>query len=62
MVLQNLKDGKTELAEVPCPGPMTGPWRFCFLNEEKTLRASTDWNHPGWDRLWLYNLHYFDDL
>ncbi|GLI36436.1 heparinase II/III family protein [Desulforhabdus amnigena] len=43
------------------PG-MPGPGRFCFLNEEKTLRGPGDWNHPGWDKLWLYNLHYFDDL
>ena len=21
-----------------------------------------DWNRPDWDKLWLYNLHYFDDL
>ena len=21
-----------------------------------------DWNHPAWPKLWLYNLHYFDDL
>ena len=23
---------------------------------------ASDWNNPDWERLWLYNLHYFDDL
>ena len=33
--------------------------RFVFLNEAGTL---TDWNDPQRSKLWLYNLHYFDDL
>lgn len=41
---------------------LLGPGRFCFLHEERTLGGAEDWNHPGWDKLWLYNLHYFDDL
>jgi uncharacterized heparinase superfamily protein len=41
---------------------LLGPGHFLFLNEEKVLRKSEDWNHPEWDKLWLYNLHYFDDL
>jgi uncharacterized heparinase superfamily protein len=36
--------------------------RFRFLNMEHELSASTDWNNPDWPLLWLYNLHYFDDL
>jgi uncharacterized heparinase superfamily protein len=24
--------------------------------------ATMNWNHPSLERLWLYNLHYFDDL
>ena len=35
---------------------------FRFLNVERTLPDAPDWNDPGADRLWLYNLHYFDDL
>lgn len=41
---------------------MVGPWRFQFLNQEHELRQASDWNNQEWDRLWLYNLHYFDDL
>ena len=33
--------------------------RFVFLNEVGTL---IDWNDPQRSKLWLYNLHYFDDL
>lgn len=35
--------------------------KFIFLNREGTLVSAIDWqkNHP---KLWLYNLHYFDDL
>lgn len=36
--------------------------RLRFLNEEHQLRSAADWNNPVWPRLWLYNLHYFDDL
>lgn len=36
--------------------------RLRFLNEERTIVASGDWNRPDWPRLWVYNLHYFDDL
>jgi uncharacterized heparinase superfamily protein len=33
--------------------------RFVFLNESEFL---IDWNDPQRSKLWLYNLHYFDDL
>ena len=35
---------------------------FRFLNEEHRLASAADWNNPRWQALWLYNLHYFDDL
>lgn len=38
------------------------PWRFRFLNETREIRTRGDWNAVHSDRLWLYNLHYFDDL
>ena len=31
----------------------------CFLNQ---LGGTRDWNDPKKEKLWLYNLHYFDDL
>ena len=33
--------------------------RFVFLNETGVL---AEWNDPQRSKLWLYNLHYFDDL
>lgn len=41
---------------------MHGPVTFEFLNVRRDLADSSDWNNAGWDKLWLYNLHYFDDL
>lgn len=47
------------------------PWRtpevidkvtFEFLNERRTLRFPADWNTADASALWLYNLHYFNDL
>ncbi len=35
---------------------------FCFLNEVHEIVNATDWNNNLWTKLWLYNLHYFDDL
>lgn len=44
------------------PISQVGHHRFRLLNLEHDLTKTTDWNNPGWDKLWLYNLHYFDDL
>lgn len=41
---------------------MAGPQRFTFLNITRELASSEGWNDPAADKLWLYNLHYFDDL
>jgi uncharacterized heparinase superfamily protein len=41
---------------------MLGPVRFRFLNEEHELKIPAGWNDPRLEKLWLYNLHYFDDL
>jgi uncharacterized heparinase superfamily protein len=41
---------------------MFGPWQFKFLNLEHSLPAQGGWNDAKLDKLWLYNLHYFDDL
>ncbi len=40
---------------------MTGPQRFVFLNDEHDIGVN-DWNGTRLPKLWLYNLHYFDDL
>ncbi len=41
---------------------MFGKQVFCFLNETHEIKQQADWNHHTWSKLWLYNLHYFDDL
>lgn len=40
---------------------VVGPERFDLLGETRTL-ADHGWDDPAVDRLWRYNLHYFDDL
>ena len=41
---------------------MLEPETFLFLNETHSLSSARHWNNPEWEKLWLYNLHYFDDL
>lgn len=33
-----------------------------FLNLPRKVVKAEDWNNPELEKLWLYNLHYFDDL
>lgn len=40
---------------------LIGPARFCLLNETRDLSAE-GWDNPIREKLWRYNLHYFDDL
>lgn len=41
---------------------MVSPNEFLFLNQLRKLVEPTDWDRADWPRLWVYNLHYFDDL
>jgi uncharacterized heparinase superfamily protein len=41
---------------------LISPTRFRFLNREHDIANASDWNAPAIDKLWLYNLHYFDYL
>lgn len=41
---------------------LSGPTRCLFLNEEHDISSARVWNDPAFEKLWLYNLHYFDDL
>ena len=48
-----------------CPGrlaSMLSPTRFRFIGQEAELDTAGDWNGRSLAKLWLYNLHYFDDL
>jgi hypothetical protein len=33
-----------------------------FLNHKGVVKGLNDWNNDKEEKLWLYNLHYFDDL
>jgi len=41
---------------------MAAEGSFRFLNITGYLRSTADWDDPARQRLWRYNLHYFDDL
>lgn len=41
---------------------MEGRLSFRFLNRPGAVETAADWNAASRDKLWLYNLHYFDDL
>src|SRR5690606_2183209 len=41
---------------------MVGANDFVLLNERGQIRSAADWNDGSKNKLWLYNLHYFDDL
>ncbi|HPL68125.1 MAG TPA: alginate lyase family protein [Smithellaceae bacterium] len=67
---------KADLSLPPAIRPQTEPWtapilkeqsllspvRFQLLNEIHDILSAKDWNNSNWSKLWLYNLHYFDDL
>ena len=36
--------------------------KACFLNHPKQLDFPADWNNEDVSKLWVYNLHYFEDL
>jgi uncharacterized heparinase superfamily protein len=44
------------------PASMLGANKFQFLNVIGHACYAADWNDPSREKLWLYNLHYFDDL
>jgi uncharacterized heparinase superfamily protein len=41
---------------------LLAPARVRFLNRDGEVESPAQWNDPARDKLWLYNLHYFDDL
>lgn len=62
--------GDAEPTRQPCSSPVPfiarppnwdGASRFSLLNVERTIIGPACWNE-GPDKLWLYHLHYFDDL
>lgn len=71
-----LNRSKPDLRAAPALGKPSGQWRetpkrpalmldamsFRFLNVFGQVRCAADWNDKAQEKLWLYNLHYFDDL
>ncbi len=47
---------------LPTPPSLKKDFCFTFLNKTFHLRKKTDWNNLTKEKLWLYNLHYFDFL
>lgn len=47
---------------VPRPRSLFDGWRVRFLNHDGEIAQPEQWHDPGQAKLWLYNLHYFDDL
>ncbi len=47
--------------EVLAPS-LSGEGEVCYLNLPAIIKQPSDWNDPAFAKLWLYNLHYFDDL
>lgn len=59
----NRRAVSAQLAELPRhPSALLDRDTFRFLNVERRCDPHGDWNPPGVSHLWLYNLHYFDDL
>lgn len=50
------------VASAPRRPGLLGPTRCRFLQQEGDLTSPCAWNDPRRARLWLYHLHYFDDL
>jgi hypothetical protein len=50
------------LASIPSVNSYLGNHTFIFLNMEKTFQEKIDWDFIGYEKLWVYNLNYFDYL
>src|SRR5262245_36290408 len=50
------------VAPIAAQSSMTSSTTFRFLNVEGRCAVAADWQARGATHLWLYNLHYFDDL
>jgi uncharacterized heparinase superfamily protein len=47
---------------IPKSIPITANNHITFLNQTKDISSKLIWSDPEIDKLWLYNLHYFDVL
>lgn len=56
------RSGQGLVAPVAKSIHLVSPWEFTFLGATRACSFPADWNNPTLEKLWLYNLHYFDDL
>ena len=75
-VWKKLYRPKPDLRPPPPPRDLHGSWikpirkrasllapcKVRFLKEVGEISGAEDWNNASMTQLWLYNLHYFDDL
>lgn len=54
--------GNAFVEPIAMKAAMVGPATFRFLNVERSCITAADWTTAHVDKLWIYNLHYFDDL
>ena len=47
---------------IPSRKSYLGNHTFVFLNKQKFFIEKIDWNFIGFEKLWIYNLNYFDFL
>lgn len=50
------------VASIERDGVLSGPTTIRLLNQGGEIASAGHWNEPGQTKLWLYNLHYFDEL
>lgn len=72
----HLSKPRPDFSPAPPTRPLSGPWvapacrrpsliapnRCRFLAEEHSIDNAAAWDEPQLEKLWRYNLHYFDDL
>lgn len=66
-VTESFQNSKPKRSETWEHQPLYGKkidtqFEACFLNHTKKLDLPADWNNESPSKLWVYNLHYFEDL
>ena len=56
------KSSEKWVDDIPKTNSMLSQNTFLFLNKKEIVSLKRDWNNKNFSKLWLYNLHYFDDL
>ena len=63
LVASSISLPETKLSSfIQCQEKMLNENELKFLNVISSVQKQEDWNSDNHEKLWLYNLHYFDDL